>query len=59
MAIAPTLGVAIVRDEVQQRVIEAAEALAKDAGLEIVDVDVTMPSLDIDLGPRQPVGPQG
>ncbi len=47
VAIAPTLGTAIVRDEVQQRVVEAGEALAKDAGLEIVDIDVTMPSLDL------------
>jgi aspartyl-tRNA(Asn)/glutamyl-tRNA(Gln) amidotransferase subunit A len=43
--IAPTLGVAIVRDEVQALGREAAEALARDAGLELVDVPVTMPGL--------------
>jgi Asp-tRNA(Asn)/Glu-tRNA(Gln) amidotransferase A subunit family amidase len=43
--IAPTLGVAIVRDEVQSLVREAGEALARDAGLELVDVPVTMPGL--------------
>jgi aspartyl-tRNA(Asn)/glutamyl-tRNA(Gln) amidotransferase subunit A len=43
--IAPTLGVAVVRDEVQALVREAGEALAKDAGLQLVDVPVTMPAL--------------
>lgn len=47
VAIAPTLGQAIVRDEVQQRVVAGAEALAADAGLEIVDLDVTFPELDL------------
>ncbi|MDX6325502.1 MAG: aspartyl-tRNA(Asn)/glutamyl-tRNA(Gln) amidotransferase subunit [Nocardioidaceae bacterium] len=47
VAIAPTLGVAIVRDEVQQRIVAAGEALARDAGLEIVDIDVTLPQLDL------------
>ena len=47
VAIAPTLGSAIVRDEVQERVVEAGEALARDAGLEIVDVDVAFPTMDV------------
>ena len=47
VAIAPTLGVAIVRDEVQERVIAAAEALARDAGLTIVDIPVSFPELDL------------
>jgi len=47
VAIAPTLGSAIVRDEVQERVVAAGEALARDAGLEIVDLDVAFPALDM------------
>lgn len=47
VAIAPTLGAAIVRDEVQERVITAAEALARDAGLVVVDLDVKLPTIDV------------
>ncbi|MCU1353415.1 MAG: amidase, Asp-tRNAAsn/Glu-tRNAGln amidotransferase subunit [Acidimicrobiales bacterium] len=47
VAIAPTLGRAVVRDEVQERVVAAAEALARDAGLEIVPLDVDLPALDL------------
>lgn len=47
IAVAPTLGAAIVRDEVQERVVSAAEALAKDAGLEIVDIPIQLPHLDL------------
>lgn len=47
VAIAPTLGTAIVRDEVQERVVAAAEALAADAGLDVVDIDVSFPPLDM------------
>ncbi len=47
VAIAPTLGSAVVRDEVQERVVAAAEALARDAGLVIVDVPVHFPALDL------------
>lgn len=47
VAIDPTLGSAIVRDEVQQRVVAAAEQLAKDAGLKIVEVPVRLPQLDM------------
>lgn len=47
VAIAPTLGRAIVRDEVQERVVSAAEGLARDAGLKVVDLDVGLPALDL------------
>jgi len=43
--IAPNLGVAVVRPEVEERVRAAGEALAKDAGLELVDVPVALPGL--------------
>lgn len=47
VAISPTLGAAVVRDEVQERVVAAAEALARDAGLEVVDLPVALPALDL------------
>ena len=47
VAIAPTLGRAVVRDEVQERVVSAAEALARDAGLTVVDLEVDLPALDL------------
>jgi aspartyl-tRNA(Asn)/glutamyl-tRNA(Gln) amidotransferase subunit A len=47
VAITPTLGTAVVRNEVQERVVAGAEALAADAGLRIVDVDVDLPALDL------------
>ena len=47
VAIAPTLGSAVVRTEVQDRVVAAAEALARDAGLRVVDVPVNLPPLDL------------
>lgn len=43
--IAPNLGNAIVRDEVEASVREAGEALARDAGLRLVDVPVRLPGL--------------
>src|SRR4051794_338924 len=43
--IAPTLGSAIVRPEVEELVREQGEALAKDAGLQLVDVPVALPGL--------------
>lgn len=46
--IAPTLGSAIVRPEVQAGVQEAAEALARDAGLVLVDVPVKLPGLGLE-----------
>jgi aspartyl-tRNA(Asn)/glutamyl-tRNA(Gln) amidotransferase subunit A len=45
VAIAPTLGAAIVRPEVEDRIRAAGEALAHDAGLEIVDLPVRLPGL--------------
>ncbi len=45
--IAPTLGSAVVRSEVQERVVAAGEALARDAGLELVDLAVDLPPLDL------------
>ncbi|MEJ7584483.1 MAG: amidase family protein, partial [Acidimicrobiales bacterium] len=47
VAIVPTLGQAVVRDEVQQRVIAGAEALVADAGLKVVDLEVKLPELDM------------
>ncbi|HEY1636855.1 MAG TPA: amidase family protein [Acidimicrobiales bacterium] len=44
VAIAPTLGSAIVRPEVEALVVEAGQALARDAGLRVVDVPVLLPS---------------
>jgi len=46
--IAPALGGAIVRPEVEEVVREAAEALAKDAGLQLVDVPFTIPNLGVE-----------
>ena len=46
--IAPDLGVATVNPEVARRVREAGEALAADAGLELVDVPVELPGLGLE-----------
>jgi Asp-tRNA(Asn)/Glu-tRNA(Gln) amidotransferase A subunit family amidase len=43
--IAPTLGSAVIRSEVEELVVEAGERLAKDAGLELVEVPVSLPGL--------------
>jgi len=43
--IAPTLGSAIIRPEVEEIVREQGEALAKHAGLQLVDLPVTLPGL--------------
>ncbi|HYU39537.1 MAG TPA: amidase [Acidimicrobiia bacterium] len=43
--IAPDLGVAVVHPEVTAMVVEHGEALARDAGLELVDVPVKLPEL--------------
>jgi Asp-tRNA(Asn)/Glu-tRNA(Gln) amidotransferase A subunit family amidase len=48
VAISPTLGSAVVRDEVQAAVLEGAHALARDAGLTIVDVPVRLPGLGLE-----------
>jgi aspartyl-tRNA(Asn)/glutamyl-tRNA(Gln) amidotransferase subunit A len=45
MAISPTLGSAVVRPEVEALVVDAAQALGRDAGLRLVDVPVQLPSL--------------
>lgn len=46
--IAPTLGVAVVRPEVEANVRAAAEGLARDAGLQLVDVPVVLPGLGLE-----------
>lgn len=43
--IAPSLGSAVVRPEVEESVRRAAEAVARDAGLELVDIPVKLPGL--------------
>jgi aspartyl-tRNA(Asn)/glutamyl-tRNA(Gln) amidotransferase subunit A len=48
VVIAPTLGSAVVRPEVEASVREAAAALAADAGLVIVDVPVQLPGLGLE-----------
>jgi Asp-tRNA(Asn)/Glu-tRNA(Gln) amidotransferase A subunit family amidase len=48
VAIAPTLGSAVVRPEVEARVRAAGEALAADAGLVVVDVPVVLPGLGLE-----------
>lgn len=45
VAIAPDLGTAIVRDEVAALIVEAGEALAKAAGLHVVNEPVVLPEL--------------
>jgi len=48
VAIAPTLGAGVVHSDVARLVVEAAEALAADVGLEIVDTPVKLPELSTD-----------
>jgi aspartyl-tRNA(Asn)/glutamyl-tRNA(Gln) amidotransferase subunit A len=43
--IAPDLGVAVVHPDVTEMVIEHGDALARDAGLDVVDVPVKLPEL--------------
>jgi len=45
--IAPTLGSAVVRPEIVERVTNAATALAAEVGLVLVDVPVELPPLDL------------
>jgi aspartyl-tRNA(Asn)/glutamyl-tRNA(Gln) amidotransferase subunit A len=66
VAIAPDVGAAVVHPEVQKVVLQAAEALVGDAGLELVDLPVKLPDfsvewalaglvgLNADLGDRYP-----
>jgi len=65
-AIVPNLGVAILRPEIEACVTDAAAGLARDIGLDVVDLDVRLPglgfewamsnmaSLLLDLGDRWP-----
>jgi Asp-tRNA(Asn)/Glu-tRNA(Gln) amidotransferase A subunit family amidase len=46
--VAPDLGTAVVRPEVAAAVHEAGETLARDVGLELVDVPVELPGLTVD-----------
>ncbi|MDQ1374645.1 MAG: aspartyl-tRNA(Asn)/glutamyl-tRNA(Gln) amidotransferase subunit [Actinomycetota bacterium] len=46
--IAPNLGGAVVHPEVEEVVVEAAEALAKDTGLELIDVPVKLPESSVE-----------
>lgn len=48
VTIAATLGSAIVRPEVEALVIQAGEALARDAGMTIVDTTVKLPGLGVE-----------
>lgn len=46
--IVPDLGSAVVRPDVAERIAEAGEALAKQVGLDLVDVPVQMPGLGLE-----------
>jgi aspartyl-tRNA(Asn)/glutamyl-tRNA(Gln) amidotransferase subunit A len=46
--IAPSLGGAVVHPDVEAIVVEAAEALAKDTGLELVDIPVKLPESSVE-----------
>ena len=48
VAIAPTLGSAHVRPEVEALVVEAGTALARDVGLEVVDVKIELPEPSVE-----------
>jgi Asp-tRNA(Asn)/Glu-tRNA(Gln) amidotransferase A subunit family amidase len=49
VALIPDLGAAVVRPEVEERVREAGELLAKDVGLQLVDgIEVAVPSLGVE-----------
>jgi aspartyl-tRNA(Asn)/glutamyl-tRNA(Gln) amidotransferase subunit A len=48
VAIAPDVGAAVVHPDVQRVVVEAAEALVNDAGLELVDVLVKLPDFSVE-----------
>lgn len=54
--VSPNLGRAVVRDEVAERVVSAAEALAREVGLELVDVPVEMPELGFEWAVANLVG---
>ncbi len=46
--IAPDLGCAVVNPDVAERIVAAGEALARDVGLELVDVPVKLPGLGME-----------
>ncbi|MBI2169938.1 MAG: amidase [Actinobacteria bacterium] len=46
--IAPDLGSAVVRPDVAEMIVAAGEALAKDLGLELIDVPVKLPGLGVE-----------
>jgi aspartyl-tRNA(Asn)/glutamyl-tRNA(Gln) amidotransferase subunit A len=48
VAIAPTLGTAVVHPELADAVRQHGELLAKDAGLDLVDIDVQVPELSFE-----------
>jgi Asp-tRNA(Asn)/Glu-tRNA(Gln) amidotransferase A subunit family amidase len=48
VAIVPTLGAAVLHPEVERTVRAAAETLARDAGLRVVDVEVRVPELSFE-----------
>jgi aspartyl-tRNA(Asn)/glutamyl-tRNA(Gln) amidotransferase subunit A len=48
VAVCPSLGSAIVRPEVEAAVTEAGDALARHAGLKLVDVPVKLPGLGVE-----------
>jgi Asp-tRNA(Asn)/Glu-tRNA(Gln) amidotransferase A subunit family amidase len=59
VVISPNLGSAVVRPDVAKLVIEAGEALIRDAGLERVDVEVKMPQLGYEWAMCNLVGLKG
>jgi aspartyl-tRNA(Asn)/glutamyl-tRNA(Gln) amidotransferase subunit A len=59
VVISPNLGSAVIRPEVESLVIEAGEALIRDAGLTRVDVDVKMPQLGYEWAMCNLVGLKG
>jgi aspartyl-tRNA(Asn)/glutamyl-tRNA(Gln) amidotransferase subunit A len=54
--VAPDLGSAILADPVRQRVQEAGQRLAEALGLELVDVDVSLPRLAVEWAIANQVG---
>ena len=48
VAVSPTLGSAVVRPEVEALVVEAGEALARHAGLKVVEVPIKLPGLGVE-----------
>lgn len=59
VVISPDLGSAVVRPEVAALIMEAGDALARDAGLSLVDVPVKMPQLGYEWAMVNLVGLKG